>query len=649
MTKGIRRVLLNNKVVGSLMGIVIFLAMSGCKDYLDIVPDNVATLDNAFTIRNEAEKYLFTCYSYLPNNDNMGTNPAFLGGDECWFTETWVVGNVTYDSWYIGQGQQNVNDPLVNYWDGRRSGKALFQGIRSCNIFLENVSNLNKVTDLTLEERNRWLGEVKFLKAYYHFVLLRMYGPIPIIDHNLLISATPEAVRIRRMPVDTCVNYIATLLDSAAVKLPNFLPKVFTEAGRITRPIALSIKARLLLMAASPLFNGNPDYQNFKDKHGVSLFNSTYDASKWQRAADAAKIAIQASQDGGNQLYYFNDHTFKLSDTTITQMNIRNSICEKWNTETVWGNSNANGNVLQTITTGTIDPKNVNNKNGYGGKLYATMKMAEIFYTKNGVPIEEDKTLDFSEKNKLRTATVDEGFNIETGYETARINFDRENRFYADLGFDGGVWYMYDSPTGSDIKTYVMKAKANQLGNTSSYVYYCASGYFLKKFAAWETVYFPNLKFQNFPWPEVRLADLYLMYAEASNEASGPSDEILSYLDLIRKRAGLLSVKESWETYSTNPGKFTTKEGMRDIIHQERGIELAFEGSRFWDMKRWKKANLYFNQPITGWSVKESEASSYYQTTVLYRPMFIAPRDYFWPIWQDALSVNPELVQNPGW
>ncbi|WP_250690537.1 RagB/SusD family nutrient uptake outer membrane protein, partial [Parabacteroides sp. ASF519] len=129
---------------------------------------------------------------------------------------------------------QKVNDPYMNFWSGAKSGDsfvipALWDGIRDCNIFLENV---DKVTDLPSYERDRWIAEVKFLKAYYHFYLFRMYGPIPIMDVNLPVSATPEEVKVYREPVDNVVDYIVNLLDEAAAGLPSNDDLVEgTEAG----------------------------------------------------------------------------------------------------------------------------------------------------------------------------------------------------------------------------------------------------------------------------------------------------------------------------------------------------------------------------------------------------------------------------------
>jgi hypothetical protein len=221
---------------------------SSCKKYLDIVPDNVATLDNAFALRNEAQKFLFTCYAYLPNSADPQGNVGFLGADEIWFPQEYREFDATIWSWEIARGTQNVNTPYVNYWDGGNYGIRAFEAIRQCNIFIENVSDLKKVPDLTLIERERWLAEVKFLKAYYHFLLLRMYGAIPLADVNIPVSASPAEVKVSRVPFDSCVNYIVRLLDEATEALPATIADRNNELGRITSSIAIS-KTSLIVFA----------------------------------------------------------------------------------------------------------------------------------------------------------------------------------------------------------------------------------------------------------------------------------------------------------------------------------------------------------------------------------------------------------------
>jgi hypothetical protein len=151
-----------------------------------------------------------------------------------------------------------------------------------------------------------------------------------------------------------------------------------------------------------------------------------------------------------------------------------------------------------------------------------------------------------------------------------------------------------------------------------------------------------------YPWPEIRLADLYLLYAEALNEVNGPGAETYKWIDEVRNRAGLPTVAFSWDNFSNQGTKYTTKTGLRDIIHQERLIELGFEGQRFWDLRRWREAHIVLNAPIRGWSTEQQDPAAYYKPVVQWAQTFKL-RDYFWPIDQDEILRNKKLVQNPGW
>ena len=146
----------------------------------------------------------------------------------------------------------------------------------------------------------------------------------------------------------------------------------------------------------------------------------------------------------------------------------------------------------------------------------------------------------------------------------------------------------------------------------------------------------------------MRLANLYLLYAEALNEAYGPGDEVFYWVNQVRERAGLAGVVESWTEHSIYPEKFTTQEGMREIIHQERAVELAFEGQRYWDLRRWKKAMDELNGNIEGWDVQQEPPETYYTPTVLFEQIF-SYRDYLWPINESTILINRNLKQNPGW
>jgi starch-binding outer membrane protein, SusD/RagB family len=637
----------NNFIKSSVFVFLISL-LSSCSDFLEVVPDNVATIENAFSLRNEAEKYLFTCYSYLPKNGDAQYNIAMLAGDEMWKNDQ-ALGNLS--SFEIAKGNQRISNPYFNVWDGTSFGGGpnnnfrIFNGIRHCNIFLENVSNPAKVPDLSDFERQRWIGEAEFLKAYYHYYLLRMYGPIPIVDKNISIDASQEEVNVRRKTFDECVTYIANLLNGAAEKLPESIIDVTNELGRVSKPIALGIKAKLLVMAASPLFNGNSDYAGFVDNKGTQLISTTFDPTKWQVAADATLQAIQAAEANGASLYVFPGTSFRLSDTTLINLSVRQAVTERWNVETIWANPNSNTVNLQTYC---MVPLSVDYTHTLAQKILSPpLKIAKMFYTKNGVPINEDKGLNFSNNTELRVAKASDRNNIQIGYETARLNFDREHRFYANLGFDGSTFYKFDSQT--DEAKWVIRAKFNDYAGSNAGVLYNVTGYYIKKLVDWRMTNSTGSPYRNYAWPELRLADLYLLYAEALNEVEGPTANVQDYIDRIRKRAGLKGVAESWTNHSLNPSKYTTKEGMRDIIQRERLIELAFEGQRYWDLLRWKTAAEVLNEPIEGWNYFGKETLPYYQIRVLYQQRFVAPRDYLWPINEASLIQNPNLVQNPGW
>ena len=630
-------------------------------NFLDIVPDNIATVDLAFNSRANAIKYLSTCYSYLPNFGDNAQNPALSAGDEITTFDPPRDWGGSTAGLLIAKGQQNANEPYLNFWNGLNAGLPLFRGIRDCNTFLDNIG---KVRDLEEYERNIWIAEVKVLKAYYHFYLMQLYGPVPIIDQNLAVYTPVEETKIERRPVDDVVNYVVQLIDEAMPDLQFTLQDEYMERGRMTQPIAKAIKAKVLMTAASPLFNGNVDYSGFLDKNGVELINTTFDATKWQRAADAVKEAIDAAEAKGHKLYYFvvPANFSNTSPETIKKMDLRGSVSEPWNEEIVWGAAHSTANNIQNVSFARIDPANVLNERARG--LYApTMKMAELFYTKRGVPITEDKFWNYGNRFQLRTALATEPADqgtpavpwqstryIRTGHTTAQLHFEREPRFYSSLGFDGGIWEGQKS-TYNDNSPFFVDGLARKTAARTGVSNYSITGYYPKKLVNYMDIIgsgSSTITIIQYPWPVIRLADLYLMHAEALNEVNGPTAEVYARVDQVRARAGLAGVVTSWANYSINPAKPSTKEGMRDIIQQERNIELAFEGQRYWDLRRWKKAEEEMNDPIRGWSIEEATPTGYYRVKELAYQRF-TKRDYLWPLKSIDLAINNKLVQNPGW
>lgn len=630
------------KYIKSIFLLVCITFVTSCVDYLDIVPNDVATMENAFTNRTSAEKYLFTCYSYLPIPGHPWVSPAMVGGDEIWWnTNQALFADIAATK--IALGYQNSNDPYLNFWDGRYNGTNLFIGIRDYNIFIENI---HKPRDMEEYEKQLWTSEVKFLKAYYHFFLMRLYGPIPIIRENLPVSASVDEVRVYRDPIDDVVNYIVELIDEAAAGLPDKIESMITDAGRITRPIALATKAEVLVWAASPLFNGNPDYLNFKDKRGVQLVPAEKDNTKWERAATAIKEAIETCEAAGHGFYeYIPPRT--MSDQTKLSFELRGAVTEKFNKEIVWP-STQDVSSLQLLAMPHLVLGNLGNK---GNELCASLKIAEQFYTQNGIPIDEDPAWDYQNRYKTQEAGVDHMFYIKTGETTAKLNFNREPRFYASLGFDRGIFE--GSGQTEELNFWYLQVRKSEIAGFRGSGEYIPTGYFIKKLINAETVTgtatTSTYSGKRYSFPIIRMSGLYLLYAEALNEAkSTPDEEVYKWIDKVRERAGLKGVVESWKK-SAKPDKPSTQEGMREIIHQERLIELAFEGQRFYDLRRWKKALKYLNEPIQGWDYKGETTDTYYTVSTYMNTRIFTMKDYLWPIKVSTLINNSNLVQNPGW
>jgi hypothetical protein len=668
--------------------------MSAC-NYLDIVPENTPTIEHAFANRSEVENYLAGIYSFLPQLSSTYNNPALTAGDEIWFDEMSSVYGTSNLLWQIAQNRQGTQNPLANYFSsmqegdgidgfgGYYGGLALFTALSDCNIFFENV---HRAYDLGDGDRKQWTAEVKFLKAYFHFWLMRMYGPIPVIRENIDASAgLTETQKRQREPIDNVVNYIVQLLDEALPDLEDVQENRLRDLGRPTQTIALAFKAQVLTYAASPLFNGNtiPIFANYTNADGVKLFPEK-DDSKWQTAAEALRVAINAAHANLHRLYDFRTMSGEgfianLSKETIDAMQVRGAVTEPWNDEIVWGDTkgliggDAGTNLLQRVCLPAMTP--AHHGSGNFPRNYAPpLRIVEQFYSKNGIPIDEDKdwaNITPDQYYELRTITYDDRlyFHHDEAKPThsAKVNFDREARFYGSICFAEGTYYGFNE-----------RGYANDNTNTDTMMHfvtwdpgfvrisderYSVTGYLVKKLVNYKT----SINFEGqepptrvrYPFPAIRLADLYLMYAEALNEATPgddnvtPNSEAYKWIDTVRARSGLKGVKESWATHAKTAAlqnKPLTKGGLREIIQRERLIELAFEGARFWDLRRWLKAKEYMNgTPVRGLNaVQNITYDEFYKVRTLFTQTF-EDRHYFWPIKVETVLRNPQLKQSPGW
>lgn len=667
------------KKIKYILTLVFLITISACNDYLDILPDDKPELKDAFKTAYDSEKYLFTCYSSLPSfADPLNTLGLTGGGDIIYSDQERTA--IIPPSPMIAFFQGNiVVDPHMNFWDGTNGApSSLWQGIRHCNVFLENIL-LENGGPQDLEERFRvqWIAEAKAIRAYLHFYLLRLYGPIPIMDKATPISAKGEDVNVYRAPVDDVVDFIVNTLDEAIEDLPSLMQlDNSTEYGRFTKTIALCIKAKTLVLAASPIFNNNNYYKGFVDKRGVELFPLGNNKERWDRALEACDLACRSAEEDGAVILISTDggdnaisgtNAANINDTTKAVISLRQAVTKSWNPEVIWA-TNENTRRIQQYSTMLSNSEFSNSAGVIGSDLGQrhgpTLDVVERFYSANGVPIEEDADWLANDwylnRYKTQGATNENSkYLIKEGQETAILHFNRSLRFYASVGFDGGIWEGRQKSLANSSYPNFQAGKGSGEKNYGFYGNFPPSGYLVKKLSHLKTTYSDSrisLSAERYSFPIIRLADMYLLLAECLNEVGGPDKtdsqgkNAYAYLDEIRKRVGMEGVVTSWSKYAINDYKTkpTTQTGLRDIIRQERLNELAFEGSFYYDVRRWLIAENLLNRPTTGWNYKGRTKEDFFNVILLAQPRF-SMKDYLMPIKTTTLLRNPNLVQNPGW
>ncbi|GAP73378.1 hypothetical protein SAMD00024442_82_3 [Candidatus Symbiothrix dinenymphae] len=637
------------------IGLFAVMCMTSC-DYLDVVPDNTATVDHIFADQTAALRYLNSCYWSMPKSSHWDYNPAIMGAMEMVWNVTAAQNSAAMN---FAQGKITPTNPPFNYWGAAPTGdggevRSLYAGIRDCNLFLENIET---VADLEPDDKKRWAAEVKLIKAWEHFYLISFYGPICPLRTNMEVNASLATVRAEREKIDDCFAYVLELIqeviDSDA--LPATISARASELGRFTKSVAYALKAKVLVYWASPLFNGNTDYNNFTNRSGEPFFNQTPDPTRWEKAATACKEAVTVCGQSGIRLYQKSDYRKEkaMSDTTWLVQTLRSAVSERYNPELIWGNSASDNTALQNVcwarltTTASGAPVPSN-------RMSVPLSTVELFYSNKGIPIDLDPGFDYDNRFSPRTGDADHKFYIHNGQQTAGMNFDREPRFYSTLGFDRGKWYgnytnndpVDDSSCGYPQNRYGETGSASAFELNSNYN---ATGYFPKKLINLTSMILAvDLMTQAYPYPEFRFADLLLLTAEAVNEAEGPANAH-QYIDLVRERAGLQGVVASYNQAVPAAQNYPAdKDRMREIIQRERKIELACEGQYYWDSHRWKTALTEQNRPIQGWNIRQSNIDDYYTPATLYIQKF-TQRDYFAPIPDDDIINNPMLVQNWGW
>jgi len=582
---------------------LLVLIPSCTKDYLKKAPDEDLDIKKVFSERKYAESFLTSAYNNIPvmlgAADWDQRNPFTGASDEMEITFLGAYSHL------LNSGAWSANDYYPDVWG------FMYEGIRKTNIFLENVA----LVPMPDEDRKKWIGEATFLRAFFHFMLARIYGPIPIGDHSYALNE--DYLKIRRQPVDKVIEFIASECDKAAGMLDWSVST--DKLGRVTKPAALALKAQALLYMASPLWNGNPDYAGVKDNVGTALFPA-YDKERWKQAAIAAKACIDGAEANGYKLYR--------SASNDPVRNYQEVFIERNNAEVLFARNAGEHSHFERCS----------NPISYGGYsiFCPTQELIDDYEMANG-----QRPITGYNGDGTPVINAASGY-METGYVADKHPKDyypagvrnmyvgREPRFYASINFNGAIW------KNRNIQFWFEGLDGRKRAGSD----YCISGYLMKKMVNPTSDIFQN-RFSLNTWIYYRLGEEYLNYAEALNEADGPVADVYKYVNAIRDRAGL-------------PGLPTglSQTDMRERIHHERRIELAFETHRYFDTHRWKTAAGIDSKEIHGMNIGAGNAlndDNFYKRTVIERRVFVAPKHYLWPIQQAEINKNPNLVQNPGW
>ena len=629
------------------------LLLAGC-DYLDAVPEkDIETIESIFEQRTKVEAWWKRLYVGLNDafSDIRG-NTAYLGSDE-FVTCQALYNSSTYslDGLKVANGLQMSQDPYGEVW------RAMYVVIRNSNIFLENVDNTYNLSD---DDRKWWKADVKAVKAFTYFELMRRYGPICLVPQNMPVDLDVSEYQLPRQHVDTCFKEIIRLLDEAIEFVPMHGQRGAAYGHTFCLDALHALKAKVLLYAASPLFNGNSFYSDFKNKNGESLFNASYDHNKWLLAAEAADEAAEICSQGDRSLI-----TGEGSKGTVLlnrMTDIENSMFSRFNNPEFLLEWKYGAYKFHMFTLPRLIGDDENYESNALGCLSPSMKLVEMYYTDHGLPIDADNTWSYSNRHKLGTESsrLYEGV-IPLNTSVVNLHLRREARFYASIAGDRMYWQRGTNTLYQNYNLLVEARKGEQPWGTQadiivSNTWQNINGYWLKKHLfSWIPTkgYATNLQGTE-TTAIIRLAEVYLMQAEAWNEyLEQPDRRVYDPLDKVRERAGILPVVEAWKTYSNNPTKVDSKVGMREIIQQEYNIEFAFEGHRYFNLRRWLKAHQEMNTQQYGWNVLGATAQTFYNNengpiVVGNKNKFVAPRDYLTPIDAEEILISG-MVQNPGW
>jgi hypothetical protein len=525
------------------------LGLGSCEDFLDKEVDVNLTEEKIFSDKRYAPGFLNNIYNDLLTGYNRYDGAMLASGcDEA-------------KNSYSGSLVQMFNNGAVNsslnpdeVWD------QMYSGIRKTNIFLEKLNTTIRETNSIPEaDRPRMKGEAFFLRAFFHFELVKRYGKIPFVDKVLTVD---NAAGVPQLTFDESVERIVSDCDTSFVYLPDANDDA--NKGRAVRASAMALKSRILLYAASP------------------LNNPSNDVAKWERAAQAALFVINMKGPTiGLESKYVNAFTVPFSKEILL--------------------------ATQPLNTNEFERANFPLSYGGTGLTNPTQSLVDAFDTKLGKPITDDPA-----------------------YDPAKPYENRDDRFYAVILYNGAAL------KSRQVETFVGGKDGLQSAPTAT-----KTGYYLRKFVD-SSVDLDKGTTVRKPWIIFRFAEAYLNYAEALNEASGPVQQVYDAVYELRKRNYVITSRARYPA-----GLSQTQ--MRERLKKERQAELAFEEHRFWDLRRWKDAEVVLNKPAMGMRITFNPADTTYtyQTFEVENRLFDS-RFYWYPLPRKEV-LKGYVKQNPGW
>lgn len=612
-----------------LSGLLFFIlgtaSMTSCTKFLSEVPQQTLSADSMFSSLQNTKSYLAQVYANVPNPyQNDGNN---------WYGEDGYYNVITDEANWFSQigfasNDFNFNTLSASYIGFEFLWPEWYKDIRNATDFINRIDGANPA-EVNNYLKMRFKAEARAMRAIYYFWLVRLYGPVIIIPQPISVEASTSDLALERTPMDSCINYIVTQLDSAYYELKsissnqNVNQPLNDEYGRITAGICKAYKEQTLLLAASPLFNGNTAYSSVSNLDGTKLFAQKYDKNKWKKAADAAKDFIDEFVPATYDLFKEEDP----DPFMAAYKSCRDVISTDWNEEWIFGRSYSdyvgvytNHATPMLVGFGSSVPKG-------GGYLAVNQSMVDAYFMANGLPITDGKS-------GYRQA----GFSpFKSPYDvTERTTFNqwvnREPRFYVGVTYNNSYWL---NQGVSDEEVVVNMEYSGNSGKSQSERNYSSTGYLLRKNITKGTA--------RRGWCFLRLAQIYLDYAEALNEYDPGNPDILKYLNLIRKRAGIAE-------YGRDEGMVavpSSQGAMRTAIRHERQVELAFEEVRYFDLRRWLTASTELNKPVYGLNVN-GDGNDFYKAAQIKNVSF-GQRCYLWAIPSSEIRKDSKLVQNPGW